>query len=81
MAETLFKYLVNQRRLLLLVDGHLRHGVHRQYARIAAHGPVEIAQFMLGGAVDRPGNQRKGHRTYHTHDRGHEGVAHSGGSR
>ena len=74
-------HLANQRRLLLLVDGHLGHRIHGEHARVAAHGAVEGAQRVLGGALHRAGDEREEHRAHHAEDGGHEGVAHAGDQR
>ena len=47
-AVQILRHGLNQRGLLLLVDGDLRHRVYGEHARIAAHGAVEILQRVFG---------------------------------
>ena len=80
-AVQVLRHGLDQRGLLLLVDGDLRHGVDREHAGVAAHGAIEVLQGVLGRAADKARDQREGDGADHADDGGHKGVAHAGDER
>ena len=80
-AVQILRHGLDQRGLLLLVDGDLRHRVDREHAGVAAHGAVEVLQCVLCGAADKARDEREGDGADHADDGGHKGIAHAGDER